>query len=67
MAGQTDTEGGKTRPAAALIGRIGDDAPFLIGSDTGAIRVRGAGPLFLGVNDDAFDDNSGSFRVTIYS
>ena len=54
------------RPAAALIGRVGDDAPFFIGSDTEGIRVRGSGPLFLGVNDETFEDNSGSFRVTVY-
>jgi hypothetical protein len=54
------------RPAAALIARIGDDAPFFIGSDTAGIRMRGSGTLFLGVNDDSFEDNSGSFRVTIY-
>jgi hypothetical protein len=54
------------RPAAALIGRVGEDAPFFIGSDAQGIRVRGSGQLFLGVNDDAFDDNSGSFRVTVY-
>jgi hypothetical protein len=54
------------RPAAALIGRIGDDAPFFIGDDTEGIRVRGSGPLFLGLNDETFDDNSGSFRVTVF-
>ena len=54
------------RPAAALIGRVGDDAPFFIGSDTEGIRVRGSGTLFLGVNDETLDDNSGSFRVSVY-
>jgi hypothetical protein len=55
-----------SRPAASLIGRVGDEAPFFIGSDTNGIRVRGAGALFLGVNDETFEDNSGSFRVTVY-
>ncbi len=55
-----------SRPGAALIGRIGDDAPFYIGADMGAVRVRGSGQLFLGINDDVFDDNSGQFRVTVY-
>ena len=55
-----------SRPAAGLIGRVGDDAPFFIGTDTAGIRVRGSGQLFLGVNDETFDDNSGSFRVTVY-
>ena len=54
------------RPAAALIGRVGDDAPFFIGSDVEGIRVRGSGNLFLGINDETLDDNSGSFRVTVY-
>ena len=54
------------RPAAALIGRVGDDAPFFIGNDTEGIRVRGSGTLFLGINDETLDDNSGSFRVTVY-
>ena len=54
------------RPAAALIGRVGDDAPFFVGSDTEGIRVRGSGSLYLGVNDETFEDNSGSFRVTVY-
>jgi hypothetical protein len=55
-----------SRPAAALIGRVGDGAPFFIGTDPQGIRVRGSGQLFLGVNDDAFDDNNGSFHVTVY-
>jgi len=54
------------RPAASLIGRVGDDAPFFIGSDTEGIRVRGSGTLSLGLNDETLEDNSGSFRVTVY-
>lgn len=54
------------RPAASLIGRIGDGGdPFFIGSTTDAIRVRGGGRLFLGINDDFLEDNSGSLRVVI--
>ena len=55
-----------SRPGAALIGRIGDDAPFFIGNDQGPIRVRSSGPLSLGINDDVFEDNSGAFKVTVY-
>jgi hypothetical protein len=56
-----------SRPAAALIGRIGDgDNYFFIGADTDAIRVRDSGRLFLGINDDYLQDNSGTFRVTVY-
>jgi hypothetical protein len=55
------------RPAAALIGRIGESNDyFFVGDDTGAVRVRGNGRLYLGINDDYLRDNSGSFRVTVY-
>jgi hypothetical protein len=56
------------RPAAALIGLIGEesDAPFFIGDATGPIRVRESGRLFLGINDDVLTDNSGNFRVTVF-
>jgi hypothetical protein len=56
-----------SRPAAALIGRIGDgDNYFFIGNDADAIRVRESGRLYLGINDDFLQDNSGAFRVTVY-
>lgn len=54
-----------SRPAAALIGRVGGEAPFFIGDDQGGIRMRSSGELSLGINDDVFDDNTGSFRVTV--
>src|SRR6185295_9763288 len=54
------------RPGGALIGRVGGSEPFLIGDDRGPIRMRESGRLSLGVNDDYFQDNRGSFRVTIY-
>lgn len=54
------------RNAAALIGKIGEDGdPFFIGGGTDAIRMRGSGKLFLGINDDFLQDNSGSLRVVI--
>lgn len=52
------------RPAAALIGRIGNDV-FFIGDDTAAFRIRGTGRLFLGINDDVLTDNSGNLRVVV--
>jgi hypothetical protein len=56
-----------SRPAAALIGRIGDSNEFFfIGEDEGAIRMRSSGHLYLGVNDDYLKDNTGSFRVTVF-
>jgi len=55
------------RPAAGLIGRVGDaNECFFIGDEKGAIRVRSSGRLYLGVNDDYLKDNTGSFRVTVY-
>lgn len=54
------------RPGGALIGRIGDSDPFYIGDNKGPIRMRAEGRLSLGVNDDYLQDNSGSWRVTIY-
>jgi hypothetical protein len=56
------------RPAAALIGRIGGElnGSFFLGNERGPIRMREAGRLFLGINDDVLEDNSGNFRVTIY-
>jgi hypothetical protein len=55
-----------SRPAAALVGRIGDDAPFFIGSDSSPIRARSSGRLYLMINDDVLEDNSGSLRVVIF-
>jgi hypothetical protein len=53
------------RPAAALIGRIGERDVFFIGAEQGPFRVRGNGRLFLGINDDVLDDNSGTLRVLL--
>lgn len=55
------------RPAGSLVGRVGDgDDVFFVGDDTGALRMRASGRLYLGVNDDFLDDNSGAFRATVY-
>ena len=53
------------RNAAALIGKIGNDM-FFIGDETGPVRLRTSGRLYLGVNDDVLTDNSGNFRVVVY-
>jgi hypothetical protein len=54
------------RNAAALIGKIGEKGdPFFIGDLREPLRMRGAGRLFLGINDDYLADNSGSLRVVI--
>jgi hypothetical protein len=56
------------RNAAALIGKIGNGSNdlFFIGDETGPIRVRSGGRLYLGINDDVLTDNSGNFRVVVY-
>jgi len=54
----------RDRPAGALIGRIGSGAPIFVG-DSGRITVSNTGRLYLSVNDDYLDDNSGEYRVTI--
>lgn len=59
------------RPAAALIGSVGTSGDpgsgvFFIGDDEGGLRMRSDGTLFLGVNDDYLQDNTGAFRVTVY-
>jgi hypothetical protein len=50
-----------------LIGRVGNSAPFRIGSSSAPIRMPAAGRLFLGVNDDHHADNSGTFNVAVKS
>jgi len=56
-----------SRPAAALIGRIGEGSDiFFIGAEGGPIRMRADGRLYLGINDDMLNDNSGALRVTVY-
>jgi hypothetical protein len=48
----------------ALMGRVAGGTPFFIGKHFSA-PVQTAGPLELGVQDFAFDHNSGSFDATI--
>ncbi len=57
-----------SRPAAALLGRIGSDTTdvFFVGNEEGPIRMPATGKLFLGINDDFLLNNSGSFQVTIF-
>ena len=53
------------RPAAALIGRIGNGEPFFVGQGGMTFRASNSGRLYLGINDDYLRDNSGSFRVSV--
>lgn len=54
----------RDRSAGALIGRIGNSAPFFLG-EQGAITAPASGELYLGVNDDFLRDNAGEYYVTI--
>lgn len=72
-AGERNSPSNPNRPmgnrnAAALIGKIGDGSTdfFYIGDETGPVRMRSSGRLYLGVNDDVLTDNSGNFRVVVY-
>jgi hypothetical protein len=55
------------RPAGALIGRIGTspDDTFFIGAERLPFRARTSGRLYLGLNDDTLDDDTGAFQVAI--
>jgi hypothetical protein len=52
------------RPAGALIGRIGNGSPLFMG-EAGRVRATTTGRLYLSVNDDYLQDNSGEYRVTL--
>jgi hypothetical protein len=51
-------------PKGALLGRIDQGTPFLIGAQR-QVRIPADGTLYLGVNDDLVSDNSGSLQVTL--
>jgi hypothetical protein len=66
-AGTTRSAPGAPLPtvnAGALIGRVGNSAPFGIG-DQAAVPMPFDGVLFLAVNDDERSDNRGEFIVSI--
>jgi hypothetical protein len=51
-------------PAGALVGKIGNGAAFVIGSQN-RVQMIAAGQLFLGVNDGHLQDNEGAFQVQV--
>lgn len=51
--------------AGALIGRIGNGAPFPIGNQSVPLPMPGDGPLWLGINDDQVSDNAGALVVRV--
>ena len=52
-------------PIGALIGRVANGQPFLIGRGLEGMRVTTNGRLYLGTNDDVLSDNDGQFRAVI--
>lgn len=52
-------------PVGGLIGKVGNGAPFPIGSNSQPIVMPETGQLMLGINDNQLGDNSGYFTVTI--
>jgi hypothetical protein len=52
-------------PAGGLIGKVGNSAPFPIGSNTQPITMPADGRLMLGVNDNEIGDNTGAFSVVV--
>lgn len=49
---------------AALLGRVGEELPFLVGADYRWVAGE-RGRLYLGINDTRLDDNSGALRVLV--
>jgi PA-IL-like protein len=55
-----------TVPVGALIGKVGNNGkPFAIGSQRQPLGMPAGGRLFLGVNDNERQDNSGAFTVVV--
>ncbi len=54
----------KEYPHRSLLGRIGEGAPFLLGSSA-TLTCPDDGPIDLQTNDGVLDDNTGGFHVTL--
>ena len=54
-----------TVPVGALLGKVGNGAPFAIGTQTQPLPMPSSGRLMLGINDNELGDNSGAFTVTV--
>jgi hypothetical protein len=52
-------------PVGALLGKVGNSAPFAIGMQTQPLGMPAAGRLMLGINDNELGDNSGFYTVTV--
>ena len=64
QSGRTEGATIPNAPVGALLARFGDTAPIMIGESRTFRPARG-GRLYLGVNDNFFDDNTGQFNVTV--
>ena len=51
--------------AGGLIARIGESAPLFVGARRTIAPAPVSGRLYLGVNDNHLDDNSGEYRVSV--
>ncbi len=64
MGRRADSAPLRNEPAGALIARIDNGAPMLVGSRRTFLATE-TGRLFLSVNDDFFQDNTGEYRATV--
>ncbi len=55
----------RSMPIGGLIGRVGNNAPFPVGSNTNPIVMPEDGRLYLGVNEKVVSGNRGAFLVEI--
>jgi hypothetical protein len=62
--GRTDNATIPSAPVGGLVMRVGNGAAVFVG-DQKTIRAPRAGRLYLGVNDNFWDDNTGQFNVTV--
>jgi len=54
-------------PTGAVISKIGERGkPFYVGNDKAPFKKKKKNRLYIGINDFNFEDNSGSFKITIY-
>jgi hypothetical protein len=52
-------------PAGALIARIGANGSPIIVGNRQSFTANSTGRLYLGINDDYFDDNRGQYNVSV--
>jgi hypothetical protein len=62
--GRLDAATIPSAPVGGLIMRVGNGEAVFVG-DQRTIRAPRAGRLYLGVNDNFFDDNTGQYNVTV--